>query len=102
MKREEVRKIIPEITDEQMNKLMDIHSTNIGNAKKDYETVKADLEKAKSDNEKYQNRIKELEESLNNGEDFKKKFEELEKEIANEKYLYRRNFLEFKKFSIEF
>ena len=33
MKRDEVRKIIPEITDEQLNKIMDLNSTDIGKPK---------------------------------------------------------------------
>lgn len=85
MKRDEVRKIIPEITDEQLNKIMDINSTDIGKAKGDYEKVKGDLDKANEDIAKYQNKITELEEAVNGGEDFKKKFEDLKKEIEDEK-----------------
>lgn len=85
MKRDEVRKIIPEITDEQLNKIMDLNSTDIGKAKGDYDKVKGDLDKANEDIEKHQNRITELEETVNNGDDFKKKFEDLKKEIEDEK-----------------
>jgi len=85
MKRDEVRKIIPEITDEQLNKIMDINSTDIGKAKGDYDKVKGDLDKANEDIAKYQNKITELEEAVNGGEDFKKKFEDLKKEIEDEK-----------------
>ena len=85
MKRDEVRKIIPEITDEQLNKLMDMNSTDIGKAKGDYDKIKGDLDKANEDIEKYQNKITELETAATNGEDFKKKFEDLKKEIEDEK-----------------
>lgn len=85
MKRDEVRKIIPEITDEQLNKLMDMNSTDIGKAKGDYDKIKGDLDKANEDIEKYQNKITELETAATNGEDFKKKFEELKQEIEDEK-----------------
>ena len=85
MKRDEVRKIIPEITDEQLNKIMDLNSTDIGKAKGDYDKAKGDLDKANEDIEKYQNRIAELEDAVNGGEDFKKKFEDLKKEIEDEK-----------------
>lgn len=85
MKRDEVRKIIPEITDEQLNKLMDMNSTDIGKAKEDYNKLKADLDKANADITTYQEKISNLEESLNSGEDFKKKFEDLKKEIDDER-----------------
>ena len=85
MKRDEVRKIIPEITDEQLNKLMDMNSTDIGKAKTDYDKVKADLEKANADITTYQQKISDLEESVTSGEDFKKKFEDLKKEIEDER-----------------
>ena len=85
MKRDEVRKIIPEITDEQLNKLLDMNSTDIGKAKMDYDKVKADLEKANADITTYQQKISDLEESVTSGEDFKKKFEDLKKEIEDER-----------------
>ena len=46
MKREELKNIIPDITDEQMGKILDINSADIGKAKGDYDKVKADLDKA--------------------------------------------------------
>lgn len=85
MKRDEVRKIIPEITDEQLNKIMDINSADIGKAKGDFETVKADLEKAKGTITEYETKIGNLEKSISDGDDFKKKFEDLKKEIEDEK-----------------
>lgn len=85
MKRDEVRKIIPEITDEQLNKLMDMNSADIGKAKADYDKVKSDLEKANADITTYQQKISDLEESVTSGEDFKKKFEDLKKEIEDER-----------------
>ncbi len=85
MKRDEVRKIIPEITDEQLTKILDMNSTDIGKAKADYDKLKADLDKANTDISTYQEKISSLEESVNSSEDFKKKFEDLKKEIDNEK-----------------
>ena len=85
MKRDEVRKIIPEITDEQLNKLLDMNSTDIGKAKADYDKVKADLDKANADITTYQQKISDLETSVSSGEDFKKKFEDLKKEIEDER-----------------
>jgi len=85
MKRDEIRKIIPDITDEQLNKIMDINSTDIGKAKGDYETAKADLDKAKGTIADYEKKIGDLEKSISDGDDFKKKFEDLKKEIDDEK-----------------
>lgn len=85
MKRDEVKKIIPEITDEQLNKIMDLNSTDIGKAKNDYETVKADLDTAKGTITEYEKKIGDLEKSIANGDDFKKKFEDLKQEIEDEK-----------------
>ena len=74
MKREQVKNIIPDITDEQLNKLLNIHSEGIGKAKGEFDKVKGDLDKANEDIEKYQSRIAELEEAVNNGDDFKNKY----------------------------
>ena len=85
MKREELKNIIPDITDEQMGKILDINSADIGKAKSDYEKVKNELDKAKGTISDYDKKISDLEEAANNGEDFKKKFEDLKKEIEDEK-----------------
>lgn len=85
MKREEVKKIIPEITDEQLNKLLDINSADIGKAKGDYDKVKADLDKANDKIDEYETKIDGLEKSIADGDDFKKKFEDLKKEWDDEK-----------------
>ena len=85
MKREELKNIIPDITDEQMGKILDINSADIGKAKSDYEKVKSDLDTANGKVTEYEKKIGELEESIANGDDFKKKFEDLKKEIEDEK-----------------
>lgn len=47
MKREDIKKSFPDATDEQINGLLDINSTDIGKAKGDYDAMKAELETAK-------------------------------------------------------
>ena len=44
MKREDITKHFPEATDEQINALLDINSTDIGKAKKERDTYKSQLE----------------------------------------------------------
>lgn len=85
MKRDEIKKIIPEITDEQLNKIMDINSADIGKAKSTYETVVGELETAKGKIAGYEKKIGELEETIANGDDFKTKFEDLKKQWDDEK-----------------
>lgn len=85
MKREELKNIIPDITDEQMGKILDINSADIGKAKSDYDKVKADLDTANGKVGEYEKKIGELETSIANGDDFKKKFEDLKKQWDDEK-----------------
>lgn len=85
MTREQVKKILPEITDEQLKSIMDIHSQDIGKAKGEADQVKEELEKAKKTVTEYESQVADLKKSLEDGEDFKKKFEDLEKKVADDK-----------------
>lgn len=85
MKREDIKKIFPDATEEQLKGLLDINTADIGRAKEDLETVKADLEKANGTLKEYETTIADLKKSAEGNEDFKKKFEELEQRIADEK-----------------
>lgn len=85
MKREDIKKIFPDATEEQLKGLLDINTADIGRAKGDLETVKADLEKANGTLKEYETTIADLKKSAEGNEDFKKKFEELEQRIADEK-----------------
>ena len=49
MKREDVKAIFPDATDEQLNKIMSKNGEDINKAKGDLDTVKAQLAKAKTD-----------------------------------------------------
>lgn len=85
MKREDIKKIFPDATEEQLKGLLDINTADIGKAKGELETVRADLEKANGTLKEYETTIADLKKSAEGNEDFKKKFEELEQRIADEK-----------------
>lgn len=85
MKREDIKKIFPDATEEQLKGLLDINTADIGKAKGELETVKADLEKANGTVKEYETTIADMKKSAEGNEDFKKKFEDLEQRIADEK-----------------
>lgn len=85
MKREDIKKFFPDATEEQLKGLLDINTADIGRAKGELETVKADLEKANGTLKEYETTIADLKKSAEGNEDFKKKFEDLEQRIADEK-----------------
>lgn len=85
MKREDIKKFFPDATEEQLKGLLDINTADIGRAKGELETVRADLEKANGTLKEYETTIADLKKSTEGNEDFKKKFEELEQRIADEK-----------------
>ena len=85
MKREDIKKIFPDATEEQLKGLLDINTADIGKAKGELETVRADLEKANGTLKEYETTIADMKKSAEGNEDFKKKFEDLEQRIADEK-----------------
>lgn len=85
MKREDIKKIFPDATEEQLKGLLDINTADIGKAKGELETVRADLEKANGTLKEYEATIADMKKSAEGNEDFKKKFEDLEQRIADEK-----------------
>ena len=85
MKREDIKKIFPDATEEQLKGLLDINTADIGRAKGELETVKADLEKANGTLREYETTIADMKKSAEGNEDFKKKFEDLEQRISDEK-----------------
>lgn len=85
MKREDIKKIFPDATEEQLKGLLDINTADIGKAKGELEAVKADLEKANGTLREYETTIADMKKSAEGNEDFKKKFEDLEQRIVDEK-----------------
>lgn len=85
MKREDIKKFFPDATEEQLKGLLDINTADIGKAKGELETVKANLEKANGTLREYETTIADMKKSAEGNEDFKKKFEDLEQRVADEK-----------------
>ena len=85
MKREDIKKIFPDATEEQLKGLLDINTADIGKAKGEFEAVKTDLEKANGTLKEYETTIADMKKSAEGNDDFKKKFEDLEQRIADEK-----------------
>lgn len=82
MKREDVAKIFEGATDEQINGILNINSSDIGKAKGDYDTLKTKLKEAEGT---IQTLTAEAETLKNNGADaeaWKTKFETLQNDIA--------------------
>ena len=85
MKREDIKKFFPDATEEQLKGLLDINTADIGKAKGELETVRADLEKANGTLNEYETTIADLKKYEEGNAEFKKKFENLEQRIADEK-----------------
>lgn len=81
MTREELKKIIEGITDEQLKSILDINSTDIGKAKGDYNTLKAENDTLKSDKKSLEEKITELSKKSNTADDYKKQLDGLKAEI---------------------
>ena len=65
MTREELKKIVEGITDEQLKSILDINTADIGKAKKDYDTIKSENETLKTDKKSMNEKITELTEKIN-------------------------------------
>lgn len=82
MTREELKKIIEGITDEQLKAILDINSSDIGKAKADFESLKAENNILKADKGTLTRKITELTEKSDSADDYKKQLEELKAELA--------------------
>ena len=81
MKRDEVKTLIPEITDEQLKSLLDINTADIGKAKGDFDGIKSKYDaeiKARTDLEA---EVKTLKGSTKNATEMEAKLAKLQKEI---------------------
>ena len=81
MTREDLKRIIEGITDEQLKTILDINTADIGKAKKEFEDLKDENNILKSEKEELNKKITELNDSVNSGEEYKKQLETLQKEI---------------------
>jgi len=81
MTREDLRKIIDGITDEQLKSILDINSADIGNAKKGVKGLEDEIESLKSDKKTLETKINDITTELNSAGDYKTQLENLQKEI---------------------
>ena len=81
MTREELRGIIEGISEEQLKKILDIHSSDIGKAKGNAEELKIQLETAEMRLAEREETVKQLLESQGEAEEMKNRIEELQKII---------------------
>ena len=85
MTREELRKIIEGITDEQLKAILDINTADIGKAKANLDQIKAENDTLKTDKQSLETKVNDLIEKANSNEDYKSQWEKLKKEIEDEK-----------------
>ena len=86
MKREEIKKIFPDATDEQLNSIMDINGADVEKIKAKLTATEADLKESKEAFEHLNTELDELKQNNASADDWKAKFEALQAEnIAKEK-----------------
>ena len=86
MKREEIKAIFADATDEQLKAVMDLNGADVEKAKSKVTALEAELKEKKADFEKLNTEFESLKAVNASGEDWKAKFEALQAEnIAKEK-----------------
>lgn len=83
MKREEVRELLPEISDETLGKLLDINSRDIGKTKGDADKYKAELESLKQQITEKDEAISKLEAASGDAEKVREELERYKKADAD-------------------
>lgn len=77
MKREDVAKVFANATSEQIDSILNINSADIGKAKKDYDTIKAELDTAKQQITDINTQYENLKTANASAEEYKTKYDEL-------------------------
>lgn len=86
MKREEIKAIFVDATDEQLKAVMDLNGADVEKVKLKVTALEAELKESKEDKDKLVSELDELKNTNASGEDWKAKFEALQSEnIAKEK-----------------
>lgn len=83
MKREEIKAIFAEATDEQLKKIMDLNGSDVEREKGKLSTLEKELEDKKTAFNTLNSELETLKTSNASAEDYKKKFEDLQKDIAD-------------------
>ena len=81
MKREEIKSIFADATDEQLKAVMDLHGASVERHKARITTLEGELEGKKKDFDTLSTKFNVLKESNASADDYKAKFEDLQKEI---------------------
>lgn len=82
MKREDLKKIIPDITDEQIDAVLNLRSAELGRTNKELEGLRSQVEAKDSEIADYKNTISELEKASGDAEELNKRIQELQKAIT--------------------
>lgn len=86
MKREEIKAIFADATDEQLKDVMDLNGADVEKVKSKVTALETELKETKEDKDKLMSELDELKTANASGEDWKAKFEALQSEnIAKEK-----------------
>ena len=85
MKRDEIKKIFPDATDEQLKAVMDLNGADVEKEKGKATELKSELEKKNEAFEKLSAEFKTLEESNASAAEYKSKFEKLQNEVNEAK-----------------
>lgn len=102
MKREEIKAIFPDATDEQLGQVMDLHGTDLEKAKSKVTALEADLKTKKEDFDRLTTEFDTLKAENASGEDWKAKFEALQADnVAKEKQAEAVRILKEKQENIE-
>ena len=86
MKREEIKAIFPDATDEQLKSVMDLNGADVEKIKSKVTALEAELKEEQADKDKINTEFEALKTANASGEDWKAKFEALQAEnVAKEK-----------------
>lgn len=82
MKREELKNIIPDITDEQIKAILDLRSGEIGKTGKEIDGLKEQIKAKDEEIDGFKTKIADLEKASGNNEELQKQLKELQDQIA--------------------
>lgn len=82
MKREDLKKIIPDITDEQIDAILNLRSADLSKNHRDIDDLKAQIKKKDGEIDDYKSRIADLEKASGDTESLNKKIKELQDQIT--------------------
>ena len=85
MKREEVKAIFADATDEQLKAVMDLNGADVEKAKSKVTALETELKEKKADFDKLNTEFETLKTANASGEDWKAKFEALQAEMLQRK-----------------